>query len=197
MSCSSEEISSSSRSGNSIREQSRSAARCVATACRRKRSGAASHSGRALEEVEGLGGADQRLDAGGREDLDRLRDAAHPPAAVGALVGEPHDGDHERHVGLDRGRPSRSTEGWSWLTSAQDSLARLGQRRECLERLEGRRQPAPVALVVLPGLPGSAVGWRRPVECRPPELRFLRASRFPAARVAIGNSRIGRNAPRG
>ena len=45
MSCRSELTSTSSRSGKSIREHSRSAARCVATAWRRKRSGAASHSG--------------------------------------------------------------------------------------------------------------------------------------------------------
>ena len=86
----------------------------------------------------------------GRQHLDRLRDAAHPAAAVGALVGEPHHGDHERHVGLDR-RHHLGDRGLVLAHDAQDALARLGQRRKCLQRLERGRQPPSVALVVLRG----------------------------------------------
>ena len=189
MSCSSEVTSSSSRSGNSMREPSRSAARCVATACRRKRSGAASHSGRALEEVEGLGGADQRLDAGRREHLDRLRDAAHPAAPVGVLVGEPHDGDHERHVGLDR-RHHVAHRGLVLAHQAQHPLARLGERRERFQRLEGGRQAAPVSLVVLPDR--WAASWpRRPWSDRLGCLASRRLA-LPCCSCAIANARIGR-----
>src|SRR3954447_6599424 len=80
----------------------RSAARCVATPCRRKRSGAASHTderskktkgraprGRPREEVEAPPPPRQSLDSFGREELDGLDDRLD--AATGAtldLVGE-------------------------------------------------------------------------------------------------------------
>jgi hypothetical protein len=99
----------------------------------------------ALEEVEGLGRADQRLDAGRRQDLDRLRDAADPAAAVRVAVGEAQDGDHQRDVGLD-GRDHLALGGLVLADDAQDPLARFRQRRERLERLECGGQTASVAL---------------------------------------------------
>ena len=151
MSCSSEEISSSSRSGKSTRE-----AQPVGGALRRDRVqpealGRGVPDRRALEEVEGLGGADQRLDAGGRR---APRSPAGTlrilPRAVGALVREAHDRDHERHVGLDRG-DHVADRGLVLADQAQHALARLGERGERLERLERSRQPTAVALVVLLG----------------------------------------------
>ena len=57
---------------------------------------------RPLEEVKGLGRPDERLHAGGLQHVDRLRNAPHLSATGGMLVGHAHNGDHERHVRLDR-----------------------------------------------------------------------------------------------
>ena len=101
----------------------------------------------ALEELERLGAGDEPCTASGRaprrpstmlSTWPRLR-------ALGA-VGQPQHGDHERDVGLDRldhvaGRRALLGD------EREHAVARLGQRREQLERLEGRRQALAVALV--------------------------------------------------
>ena len=94
--------SSSSRSSYSISRARRSAARCVATAWRRKRSGIRSQPGvRSKKSKMAVREASASTPAG-REDLDRLRDA-RDLALLGraAPVGDPQHGDHERDVGLD------------------------------------------------------------------------------------------------
>ena len=60
-------------------------------------------------------------------------------------VGDPQHGDHERDVGLDGG--DDLADGGALLAhDAQHAVARLGERREGLERLEGGGEPATVAL---------------------------------------------------
>jgi hypothetical protein len=120
---------------------------------------------RALEEVEGLGGPDQGLDAGGRQDLDCLGHRANPAAGLGALVRQAHDRDHERDVGLDR--VDHLGDGRLLLAhEPEHALARLGQRRERLERLESRRQPATVTFILLLGS-GQRGRGRLTVNCGP------------------------------
>ena len=177
MSCSSEETSSSSRSGKSTRKLRRSAARCVATACRRKRSGAASQSGRALEEVEGLGGADQRLDAG-------RASAPRSPAECCGPAARPSARLFASRITAITSATSDSiavtisvTEGWSWLTtrrtrlrdsasagnasSASKQRSADGRGPHCAggrsaERVAGARQPSGgVSVVALPAGPAS------------------------------------------
>ena len=105
--------------------------------------------GRALEEVEGAGAGGQGLDRLGREQLDRLDDRLDAAAGLALdLVGEAQDGDHERDVGLD-GRDDLAGRDALLLDDPQQAVARLGQGRECLQRLERRGQTPAVALVVL------------------------------------------------
>ncbi len=104
----------------------------------------------AIEEVEGASAAGEGLDGLGREDLDRGDDRVDPAGAALLLdaVGQAQHGDGQRDVGLDgvdevAGRRRLVGE------QAQDPVARLGQGREGLERLEGGGQTPAVALVVL------------------------------------------------
>jgi hypothetical protein len=99
----------------------------------------------ALEEVEGAHALGKLLDRLGAQDPNRIDDVLNlPSAARGHVVGDSHDGYHQRDIGLncldhlsDR-YPVASDQ-------SQQPVARLGQRREPLERLERRRQPASVA----------------------------------------------------
>ena len=125
----------------------RSAARCVATPCRRKRSGAASQTARALEEVEGARAGGSACTASGERSstaatTDSTRRGSCPrPGWPGAAR------DDQRDVGLDGGDDVAGADALG-LDEAQQAVARLGERRERLERLEGRGQATAVALVV-------------------------------------------------
>ena len=104
--------------------------------------------GRALEEVEGCGARGERLDALGGEHLDGLGDGRDLALlALRRAVGDPQHGDHERDVRLHR-LDDLAHRGAVLADHAQDAVARLGQRRECLERLERGGEPTPVAFVV-------------------------------------------------
>ena len=105
----------------------------------------------ALEEVEGARAAGERLHGRGREDLDGVDDAvdAAARAAVDA-VGEPQRRRSRARRRTRRRRRRRRSTARSCANSAQHAVARLGQHREGLERLEGGGQPAAVALVVVP-----------------------------------------------
>ena len=101
----------------------------------------------ALEELERLGVGGESLDGLGREDLDGGDDRLDLAALRRVEpVGEPHDGDDQRDVGLDgahdlaRGGPLLGDDG-------EQAVARLGQRREDLERLESGGQALAVTLV--------------------------------------------------
>src|SRR5215213_670566 len=103
---------------------------------------------RALEEVEGGGASGERLDALRRENLDRLGDARDLALlALRGAVPDPEYGDHERDVGLD-GLHDLADRRAILADYPKNAVARLGQSRERLERLEGSREPAPVAFVV-------------------------------------------------
>ena len=119
----------------------------------------------ALEELECLGVGRQALDGLGRQDLDRVDDRLDL-TALGRVetVGEPEDGDHERDVGLDG---AHHVAGRRALLGHQreQAVARLGERREHLQRLEGGRQALAVALVAGPaddgvGLARASLGRR-------------------------------------
>ena len=101
----------------------------------------------ALEELEGLGVGGEPLDGLGREHLDGGDDGLDLAAARGVeAVGEAHDRDHQRDVGLDR---ADHVAGRGALLGDQreQAVTRLGQRREDLKRLEGSRESLAVALV--------------------------------------------------
>ena len=93
----------------------------------------------ALEELEGLGVGGEPLDGLGREHLDGGDDATRPGRGLRRLqaVGEPHDGDHERDVGLDRARrrrrstgaPRRSARAGGCATRPAPGRARAPRRR--------------------------------------------------------------------
>ena len=102
----------------------------------------------ALEELERLGVGGERLDGLGREHLDRGDDGVDL-AALGAVeaVGEPQDGDHEGDVGLDRA-DDRAHRRAVLGDQGEQAVARLGERGEDLERLEGSREALAVTLVV-------------------------------------------------
>jgi hypothetical protein len=126
--------------------------------------------GRALEEVEGAGAGGEALDRLGREQLDGLDDRLDPPARAALdLVGQPEDRDHQGDVGLDGGDDVAGRDPVG-RDEAQEAIARLGQGREVLERLEGSRQTTAMALVVAAlcagglggcGTNGLDVGGRR------------------------------------
>ncbi len=63
------------------------------------------------------------------------------------LVGEAQHADGERDVGLDGGDDVAGRDALG-RDEAQDAVARLGERGERLERLEGGGQTTAVALVV-------------------------------------------------
>src|SRR4051812_50140430 len=109
--------------------------------------------GGALEEVERGRTRRERLDAVGGKDLHGLghaRDLAL--LARAGAIGHTEHGDDQRHVGLDR---SHHLAGGSALLAddAQNAVARLGERRIGLERLEGSGEPTAVALVMAGGGP--------------------------------------------
>jgi hypothetical protein len=95
--------------------------------------------GRALEEVEGARPCRQPLDGLGREQLDGLDDRLDPTAGAALdLVGEAQDRDDEGDVGLDGGDDVAGRDPLG-RDEAQQTVARLGQGREVLQRLEGSR----------------------------------------------------------
>ena len=115
--------------------------------------------GRALEEVEGAGADGERLDGLGREHLDGLDDRLDLAAGLALdLVGEAQDGDDERDVALDRGDDLTGRDALGG-DEAQEAVARLGERRERLERLEGGGQAPSMALVVA-ALDAGGIGVR-------------------------------------
>ena len=94
-----------------------------------------------------------------------------PRFGLVGVVGEAQHGDHQRDVGLDR---ADDVAGRRALLGDQreHAVARLGERREDLERLEGGGEALAVTLVARPadervrlaGPPaagGAAGGWRR------------------------------------
>ena len=101
---------------------------------------------RALEEVECGRPGGELLHAVGREDLDGLGDARDLALlALHRAVGDAQHRDHERDVGLHRG--DHLAHGRVVLADhPQHAVARLGERRERLERLERDRQPPTVPL---------------------------------------------------
>ena len=116
--------------------------------------------GRALEEVIGAGAGGESLDGLGREELDALDDALDATARAALdLVGEAQDGDDEGAVRLD-GRDDLGGRDALLGDEAQEPVARLRQRGERLERLEGGGQSATVALV-MPALGADGVLGRR------------------------------------
>ena len=101
----------------------------------------------ALEELERLGVGGEALDGLGREDLDGADDRLDLAAARRVEpVGEPQDGDDQRDVGLD-GAHDLAGRGPLLGDEGEQAVARLGERREDLERLEGGGQALAVALV--------------------------------------------------
>ena len=104
--------------------------------------------GRALEEVEGAGPCGEPLDGLGREQLDGLDDRLDATAGAALdLVGEAQNRDDEGDVGLDGGDDVAGRDPVG-RDEAQQTVARLGQGREVLQRLEGSRQTTAMALVV-------------------------------------------------
>ena len=102
---------------------------------------------RALEEVEGAGPTGQLLDARPCEQLDGLGDARHLAPPLGRVpVRHPQGGRDEGDVRLHRGDDVAGG-GAVLAHQAHDPVARLGERRERLERLEGGGQAAAMALV--------------------------------------------------
>jgi hypothetical protein len=101
----------------------------------------------ALEELERLGVGGELVDRLGREHLDRADHRVHLAAARRVEpVGDPHDRDHERDVGLDR--PHHVADRRALLgDQSEQAVARLGERREDLQRLERGRQALAVTLV--------------------------------------------------
>ncbi len=104
--------------------------------------------GAALEEVEGPGAGGKRLDGLGREQIDGGDDRLDLAAGLALdLVGQAQHGDHQRDVGLDGGHDLASADALL-LDQPQKAVARLGEGRERLERLEGGCQATTMALVV-------------------------------------------------
>ena len=98
------------------------------------------------------------------------------------------DRDGQRHVGLDRGdHVGRGR--LAVLEQAQHAVARLGQHRERLERLERSGQPASVALVVMALARGVWVGrrscgWWRSLPLRSASCAFVRVQALARSRSA-------------
>ena len=104
--------------------------------------------GRALEEVEGAGACGDRLHGLRGEHVGRGDDRVDAAAALAlGLVGEAQHGDDERDVALDGGDDLARVDALL-ADEAQHAVARLGECREALERLEGGREAPAVALVV-------------------------------------------------
>ena len=101
----------------------------------------------ALEELERLGVGREALDGLRREHLDGADDRLDLAAARGVeAVGQAHDGDDERDVGLDR---ADDVAGGRLVLGdqRQQAVARLGERREDLEGLERSGQSLAVTLI--------------------------------------------------
>ena len=116
--------------------------------------------GRALEEVEGAGPCGEPLDGLGREQLDGLDDRLDATAGAALdLVGEAQDRDDEGDVGLDGGDDVAGRDPVG-RDETQQTVARLGQGREVLQRLEGSGQTTAMALVVTTlSAGGLGGGW--------------------------------------
>ena len=147
-SCRSAEQSSSSRSSYSSSRASRSAADCVATACRRKRSGMRSQPGvRSKKSKVAVRAASVSTPSGERISTASGMLAILPFLRWAVRLRDAQHGDHERDVGLD-GRDHLADRGTVLAHDPQHAVARLGERRERLERLERGGQAAAVAFVV-------------------------------------------------
>src|SRR4051812_49393048 len=188
MSCRSEEMSSSSRSGKSTRTHSRSAARWVATACSRKRSGAASQIGVRSKKSKVL----------------VVPISASTPAGVrisiacGTVRILPRDSGRLFASRITEITSATSdsiaatmspTEGWSWLTRRRTRLrdsASAGKASRASKAAVSRR-PWPSLCCLAPG---SALAGDWPSTAAP--IVRLCATRFPAVLLDIGNSRIGK-----
>jgi hypothetical protein len=112
----------------------------------------------AFEELERRRVRGQGLHRLGRQHLDGVDDRLDLPAPRRVEpVREPQHRDHERDVGLDRAHdlPGR---GLLFGDQLEQPVARLGERREHLERLERGREPLPVALVARPADHGVRLG---------------------------------------
>ena len=135
-SCRSAATASSSRSAQPTARPIWSAARWVARAWMRKRSGFSSQPPLDSKKSKTRRGAGDRQDAGGLEDVDRVGDAGDAARADAAAVGEAQDGDRQGDVGLDR-LDQLADAGGLGGRGAHDPLAGLDQDREALDRLEG------------------------------------------------------------
>ncbi len=104
--------------------------------------------GRALEEVEHGGARGERLDARRAQQLDGLRDARDLALlGRGRRVGDPEHRDHQGDVRLDGG--DHVAHRAALLTrKAQETVAGLDERGECLECLKRGSQTASVTLVL-------------------------------------------------
>jgi hypothetical protein len=113
---------------------------------------------RALEEVKRPRARGDRQDGLGRQRVDAGDDVVDA-ALMGAveLVGQTQNGDRQRHVGLHR-RDDVADRRLAVLEQAQHAVARLDEDRIGLQRLERRRQPPPVALVVMALAGGVGIG---------------------------------------
>ena len=105
--------------------------------------------GGALEEVKGAGPRGDRVHGLGGEHVDALHDGLDPATGRSVdLVGQAHDGDRQRDVGLDGG-DDVGDRGLAGLEQPQHAIAGLDEHRVGLQRLEGRGQAPAVTLVVV------------------------------------------------
>ena len=103
-----------------------------------------------LEEVKRPGAACDRVHRPRRQRLDARDDAVDAALMRPVdLVCESHDGDRQRDVGLDRGDTIVRVEGSPSSNSRRTRLRDSTSIGVDLERFEGGRQPAPMALVVM------------------------------------------------
>ena len=161
----------------------------MASACRRKRSGAASQTlARSKKSKVRTRLASACTVCGLSSSTAPTTVSTWPRRALGA-VGEAQHGDDQRDVGLDGGD---DVGGGDVLLGdhREQPVARLGERGEGLERLEGQRQAAAVTLVLvaLAGRRLGSVAPRRALAAAGRRaLRVLEASRLqpsPACVVA-------------
>ena len=120
----------------------------MATPCRRKRSGAASQTDERSKKSKVRARAAIDWTASGESTSVGGDDRVDAAAALAlGLVGEAQHGDDECDVALDGGDDLARVDALL-ADEAQHAVARLGERREALERLEGGGQASTVALVV-------------------------------------------------
>ena len=103
---------------------------------------------RALEEVKRANPRCQRLHGLRLEQVNRADHGVDAPAPRLSLVGHAQHGDDEGDVGLDRADHVR---GGNVVLGdhRQKAVTRLGEGGKAFEGLEGERQTAPVALVLV------------------------------------------------